>query len=111
MFVLAPGKDPAQVLSLLDQEIETLRRDGASREEMERTETDALRRRAFTLVTGTIKAQVFAEFLADFRHLEAVNDWESRERGVTNDDLKRVARKYLISTNRTVLTVMPGGQP
>lgn len=110
-LVLAPGKDPAQVMSLLDQEIEALTRDGISKEEMERTEMDALRRRAFTLVTGSIRAQVFVESLANFRRLDAVNDWERRERGVTNEDLKRVARKYLTAANRTVLTVMPGGQP
>jgi predicted Zn-dependent peptidase len=110
-MALAPGKDPAQVLPLLDREIETLTRDGVSKEEMEQTEADTLRRRMFTLISTSMRAQVFVEFLANFKHLDAVNNWESRERAITNDDLKRVARKYLASTNRTVLTVLPGAKP
>jgi predicted Zn-dependent peptidase len=109
-LIIAPGKDPAQAESLMYQEIETIARDGVPAEEMERTATDALRRRAFQLVTTTIRAQVFAQFLA-FGKLDTVNDWERQERGISSEDIKRVARKYLTPANRTVMTVMPGAKP
>jgi predicted Zn-dependent peptidase len=109
--VMAPGKDPAQVIPMVDQEIETIARDGIPKDEMERHETNALRRRAFQLVTTTVRAQVFAMNLVADRRLSAVNDWERAERRITNDAVQRVTRKYLTPATRTVLTVMPGAKP
>jgi predicted Zn-dependent peptidase len=110
-LIIAPGKDPAQAESLLYQEIETIARDGVPPDELERIATDALRRRAFQLVTTTVRAQVFAQFLTVFGRLDAVNDWEREERRVTSEDVKRIARKYLTPANRTVLLAMPGAKP
>jgi predicted Zn-dependent peptidase len=109
--VMAPGKDPAQVIPIVDQEIEAIARDGVPKDEMERNETNALRRRAFQLVTTTIRAQVFAIVLVADRRLAEINDWEPAERRITNDDVKRVTRKYLTPATRTVLTVMTGAKP
>ena len=109
--MVAPGKSPAQAEALVYQEIEAIARDGVAKPEMERIETDALRRRAFTLITTTIRAQIFAQLLTGFGQVEAINDWERRERRLTSEDVKRVARKYLTTTNRTVLTVVPGARP
>ena len=110
-LVIAPGKDPAQAENLVNQEIETIARDGVPGEEMERIATDALRRRAVQLVTTTIRAQVFAQFLVLYGKLDAVNEWERQERRVTSEELKRAAAKYLTPANRTVLTIMPGAKP
>ena len=65
-------------------------------------------RRAFSLITTSVRAQVLAQYLAAYGQLDGVNDWESHERSVTSEDVKRVARKYLTEGNRTVLTVVPG---
>ena len=39
-----------------------------------------------------------------------INEWESRDRRVTSEDVKRVARQYLAPANRTVITVAPGAK-
>jgi len=109
--LLAPGKDPAQAERMVYEEIDRVVREGVSREEIERAETDSLRRRAFNLVTTTSRAQVFTAFLAIYGQMEAVNDWERQVRRIGSDDLKRVARKYLTPAKRTVLIVNPGGKP
>jgi predicted Zn-dependent peptidase/predicted Ser/Thr protein kinase len=109
--MMAPGKDPAQVIPLVDQEIETVAREGVAKDELERNEINGLRRRAFQLVTTTIRAQVFAQFLVADRRIDRANDWEREERRVTNDDVKRVTRKYLTPATRTVMIVMPGAKP
>jgi len=106
--LVAPGKDMAQAESLVYQEIENVVRQGVTKEEMERTQTESLRRRAFSMVTTTIRAQVFAQFLVEYGRLGAINDWEGEERKVTSEDLKRVAQKYLTPANRTVITVTAG---
>jgi predicted Zn-dependent peptidase len=107
---LAPGKDPAQIVPLMDQDLETIARAGIPKDEMERNETDALRRRAFQLVTTLARSQVFAQFLGSYRQIDAVNDWERAERSVTNDDVKRITKKYLVPARRIIVTVMPEGK-
>jgi len=74
-------------------------------------ETDSLRRRAFELVTGNIRAQVMAQIMVSEGRLEAVNQWEKQVRSVTNEDVQRVARKYLTQARRTVFLNTPGGKP
>jgi zinc protease len=112
-LIVSPGKDAAQAENLVHQEIQRIARDGVPKEELQRLETDALRRRAFSLITTTSRANVFAGFLTGYGKLDAVNDWEQNEHRVTNEDIRRVARKYFAPSNRTVLTVMPGsgGKP
>jgi len=109
--VMSPGKDPAQAILLVDQEIETVAREGVPKDEMERNETNALRRRAFQLVTTTARAQTFAQFLVAYGRIDAVNEWERVERQISFDDVKRVTRKYLKPTGRTIFTIIPGAKP
>ena len=56
-------------------------------------------------------ATVFVQFLATYRHVEGVNNWERDERRVTNDDVMRVTKKYLTPANRIVMTMMPEAKP
>jgi len=109
--LLAPGKDPAQAEKMVYEEIDRVAREGVSKEELERVATDSLRRRAFQLVTTSIRAQVFGQFLTVYGQLEAVNNWEKQTRRVGIDDVKRVARKYLTPANRTVMLLKPGAKP
>jgi predicted Zn-dependent peptidase/predicted Ser/Thr protein kinase len=109
-LVIAPGKDPAQAESLIYQEIEKIGRDGVPREEIERATTDARRNRAFQLITTIVRAQVLAGMTA-IGKAEDINEWESRDRRVTSEDVKRVAKQYLAPANRTVITVAPGAKP
>jgi zinc protease len=110
-LITAPGKDLAQAESLVYKEIAAIERDGVPKEELERAATDALRRRAFSLVTTTVRAQVFAQSLVAYGQISAVNDWDRQEGRVTSDEVKRVARKYLTPANRTVMILTPGGKP
>ena len=108
-LVMAPSKDPAQAESLVYQEIEKIGRDGVPQEEMERVATDARRYRTFQLVTTMVRAQVLASMTA-IASADDINEWESRDRRVTSEDVKRVARQYLAPANRTVITVAPGAK-
>jgi len=110
-IIVAPGKDAAQAESFAYQEIEKIAREGVPADEMERTATDALRRRAFQMVTTVVRSQLIAQFLANYGKADAMNQWEKVERRITSDEVKRVAAKYLVPANRTVLTVAQGGRP
>jgi predicted Zn-dependent peptidase len=109
--LVAPGKDVAQVEKSVHEEIERVAREGIPNEEMERLETEAIRRRAFQLVTTSIRAQVFAQILAAYGQLEMVNEWERQLHRVSSEDVKRVALKYLTPANRTVMILAAGAKP
>jgi zinc protease len=98
---------------LIYEEIERIAREGVSREELDRASTDALRRRAFSLVTTTNRALIMAQFLIAYGQLDAINDWEKQESKLSAEDVRRVAQKYFAPSNRTVLVVNPaaGGRP
>ena len=109
--LVAPGKDTAQIEKLVYDEIDRIGREGIPQEEMERLETEAIRRRAFQLVTTSVRAQFIAQIAASFGQADMVNDWDRQVYRITSDDVKRVAKKYLTVANRTVMIVSPGAKP
>ncbi len=111
--IVAPGKDPAQAEKLIYEEVDRIKRELVSREELDRCWTDALRRRAFSLVSTTARAAMLAQSLIGSGQVETVNEWEGAESRVSAGDVRRVAQKHLTPSNRTVLIVTPGagGRP
>jgi predicted Zn-dependent peptidase len=107
-IIVAPGKDPAQAEKLVYDEIERIAREGVSPEELARVSADALRRRAFTLLTTANRAVVLSGFLIGYGQLDMVNQWERGESRLMGDDVRRMAQKYFAPSNRTVLIVNPG---
>jgi predicted Zn-dependent peptidase/predicted Ser/Thr protein kinase len=110
-LLLAPGKDPAQAERMVYQEIDRVAREGVPKEEMERVETNSLRRRAFQLTTTQVRAMHFVDVLSREGTIDAVNHWEKQLRAIGSGDVKRVALKYLTPARRTVLILNPGGKP
>jgi len=103
--VLAPGKDPAQVEGLVAEEIERIAREGVSQAELDALATDALRRRAFQLVSKTARAATMAQFLTAYGKIDAINDWEGAESSFSREAVQQMAKKYFGTANRTVLVV------
>jgi zinc protease len=110
-LLMAPGKDPAQAERMVYEEIDRVAREGVPKEEMERVETNSLRRRAFQLTTTIVRAMQFVEVLSREGTIDAVNRWERQLRAIGSGDVKRVALKYLTPARRTVLILNPGGKP
>ncbi len=62
---------------------------------------------AAQLSSTLTRAVQLAYYTVAWNDPEVLNSEESRLDAVTKDDLMRVAKKYLISTNRTVVTTIP----
>ncbi len=109
-YVSVPrDQDPEKVRRLLIQEVEKVA--GTIRpEEVERARNRLLNQTRKTLRDSRESALALSE-------AEAVGDWRmlfiDRDRlaGVTVDDVNRVARTYLIPTNRTAGLFRPSGTP
>ncbi|MEO8370724.1 MAG: insulinase family protein, partial [Candidatus Solibacter sp.] len=110
-LMIAPGKDAAQAETLAYEEVDRIGREGVGEDEIQRVRTDSLRRHAFGLVPGNLRAQEFALSLISDGRLDSVNEWEKKVRSVTSEDLQRVTRRYLTPARRTVFLNTPGGKP
>jgi len=109
IFILNPraGVDPARTEKALYEEIENLQQNSIGPEELRKAKnlllTDLFRERK--TISG--RANLLGEyeiFRGDFRKLYTAQD---DIEGVTAADVQRVAKKYLVPTNRTVATLIP----
>jgi predicted Zn-dependent peptidase len=104
---VAAGKEPAQVEQLVYAEIERIAREGVPAQELNRIATDARRRRAFDMVQTSSRALTMAEWLATYGNVDGINEWERLDSRISSDDVRRIAQKYFIPGNRTVLVALP----
>jgi predicted Zn-dependent peptidase len=108
------GVSIERVEALVQEEIELLQDSGIGDGEMAK----ALNQVRAAAVTGRLTAESKASLLQSYNLHHgspfAVNDEMARYEAVTADDIRRVARTYLVPANRTVVvarpTAGPGGQ-
>jgi zinc protease len=103
---LLPGKEVAEVEKAFDQEVERLQKELVGRQELEKAINQ--------LEASFIFAQdsIFYQAMLLARHeiaisWKTIDDYLPSIRRVTPEDIQRVARKYLISDNRTVGILIP----
>ena len=106
-----PNKDGAKVEAALSEEIARVRD-----KPIEPTELDKAKNQlAAAFVFGLETVDGVATRLGEAQYVEG--DWRrfiegaTRYLAVTAADVQRVARKYLIDTNLTRVTLVPGGKP
>jgi zinc protease len=106
---LREGQQPAAVQEALFQEVERLRTDLVTQDELDRAKSALLSR----LVFGRATAEDLATQIG---YLATVADWRlvgsaaERLAAVTAEDVRRVAGTVLAPTNRTVGWELPGGK-
>jgi zinc protease len=110
-IAMTPGKDPASAERAMYDEIDRVARDGVSQAELDALATDAIRSRAFQLITTVVRSTAMARFLTSYGQLDAINRWEAEESRVSRESVRRMAQKYFAPSNRPVLVVNPGGRP
>ena len=106
-LIATAGKDLAQIENLLNQEIDRLQREGASEDELQRLRNSDLRSRLLSLVSTGQRAELFAGTLSKFRSVDMLKEGNEGRR-ISSDDVRRVAKKYLIPANRTIEYVNAG---
>ncbi len=106
-MVLAQGKTGAEVRTHVDRQIEDVIRSGVTPRELEKAKNRTRASFIFRLQTNLQRAMRLTEswmYWGDPRLLLSEID---RYEAVTNEDVKRVAGRYLVRTNRTILDVVP----
>lgn len=104
------GVTPERIEALINEEIEKLRTEGITERELEKAKNqyrmDQIRQRS--TVYG--KSELFQHYRRMHGDIEAINTELDAFMAVTVDQIRDVARKYLTTANRTVITVVPPQQ-
>jgi predicted Zn-dependent peptidase len=104
-----PGKTLAQLEAAIDEEIEKVKTQPIADWEMEKARNSA--RTNFVGIMGSTlsRAIQISQDAMFFNDPNRINTREERIAKVTAADVQRVARQYLVKTNRTVVLTVPKG--
>ncbi|RLA89045.1 MAG: hypothetical protein DRG20_05230, partial [Deltaproteobacteria bacterium] len=105
--VLSPDKDTEKIEKNIWADIEEIKRDSITNEELKRAKKQILSSFLTSMQTNFFKA-----LLAGMYHIRAgdfsyINRIETKIKEVTIDMIVEVTKKYLTSDNRTVVTLVP----
>jgi predicted Zn-dependent peptidase len=102
-----PGKDIASVEAAMYAEIERVKSGTIETWEIDKARNEA-RKGALTQLTSSLSRAIgLAENAVNWNDPNKINTDAARIDAVTIADVQRVARQYLIPTNRTVVVTMP----
>jgi zinc protease len=109
IFSMTPrsGVDPAKTEAVLFEEIEKLRTQKVSSEELTKAKNQLLAAHYRSLKTIAGRANLlgtYEVFQGDYKKLYTTEEDLSK---VTAEDIQRVASKYFVATNRTIATLIP----
>ena len=112
-FVLihAAGRDEATVVKAYDEVIARVRDQGISEADVTRVRTRLLLARAIDMQETARRATLLGEFETKFGNANLVNQRDEWLREVTGDDVRKVARRYMDPSRRTIVSVARGGSP
>ena len=107
--IVPPGRTPAEAATALTEELERLKQEPVSDEELQRTKNQFARDYIIGRITNSQKA-------AHLGHAAVIHDDITTADGefdifmnVTKEDVQRVARTYFTDESRMVLTILPRG--
>jgi zinc protease len=104
------GKAPADVEAAVYEQLDQLTAEAITDREIDKAINQTLS--GFVFRQDSIQQQAFT--IGSFHVLQSyavINEYIERLRGVTKQDVARVARTYLTKTNRTVVTIVPMSPP
>jgi zinc protease len=105
-----PGKSLEEVEKLMTEEIEKLQNEPVADWELEKVRMQLRRQRAQQAYSSLGRAIQLGQAAVYYNDPDRVNTFEERINRVTAADVQRVAKKYLVPTNRTVVTTIPQAQ-
>ncbi len=107
----APGRDPAAVEKAVSAEVEKVQKGPIQEWELEKARNAARRTLVGNLRSSLQRAILLARYSAFFDDPGIINTRYERIASLKIDDLQRVARRYIVPTNRTVVVTVPAPKP
>jgi predicted Zn-dependent peptidase len=106
-IAVVPGKDLKQVEKLVDDELERVKTQPVTDAELQKVRME-LKRGKVEQLEGTLgRAEDLGENAIFYNDPNVVNTANDKLMSVTKEQIQKVARTYLVDTNRTVVTTIP----
>jgi predicted Zn-dependent peptidase len=113
-FVVAtprPGVKVEDLEKAVDEEIEAVKKDGITPQELEKVRTQILRQQIQNRNSSLNLANTIGTYTVYFNDPGLVNTVYGKLSAVTAEQVQQAARKYLVPAHRSVVITMPAGRP
>jgi len=105
--ILNQGQEPDAGETSLLEEVERLKNEPVSAEELEKAKNQFISQQVQSRQTVQAKGSAIGYAAVILDDLDAVNEQVARFQAVSAEDIQRVASKYFRDTNRTTLLMLP----
>jgi zinc protease len=104
---LRPGVQTKDIESAIYEEIERLKKEPIADWELQKAKNTTRRNLINGLQSALSRAVTIGQYTVYYNEPNLINERLSKVAAVTKEDVQRVANKYLVDTNRTVVITMP----
>lgn len=94
----------------INDEIEAVKKDGITQQELEKVRTQFLRQAIQTRGSVLFMANQIGTFTVFYNDPNLINTAYEKLAAVTADQVRQVAQKYLVPAHRSVMITMPGAR-
>jgi zinc protease len=108
---LRPGAKPEDVEAVVYAEIERLKTEPIADWELQKAKNTTRRNLINGLQSSLLRAVTLGQYTVYYNEPGLINNRLDKVAAVTKEDVQRVANKYLVNTNRTVVITMPQAKP
>ncbi len=105
--IMNPGKEPAQGEKAIDAQLERMKKEPVSAEELEKAKNQVIASSIFARQTVEQKAFNLGNLAVICGDPNLINAELDRYQAVTAADIQRAAQKYFLPAQRTVLVIAP----
>ena len=106
-----PGVKVEDLQKAIDEEIEAVKKDGITPEELEKVRTQVLRQQIQTRQSTLFTAFQIGQYAVYYNDPNLINTAYEKLTAVTADQVKQAAQKYLVTAHRSTIITMPAARP
>ena len=109
MFIalVRPGVDPVEIEKSLTAELERVKTEGVTDQELEKIRMRDTRENILGLESSLSRAIQMGQYAVYYHDPDMINTLIDKVQKVTKEDIQRVARKYMVDAHKTVVITMP----
>ncbi len=111
LAVPRPGVKVEDLQKAIDDEIEAIKKDGITQQELEKVRTQILRQQIQTRNSTLFTSIQLGQYAVYYNDPNLINAAYEKLTAVTADQVKQVAQKYLVPAHRSVVITMPAPKP
>jgi predicted Zn-dependent peptidase len=105
-----PGVKIEELEKAIDDEIEAVKKDGVTQQELDKARVQLLRQQVQTRTSSLARANQIGTFTVFYNDPNLINTVYDKLTAVTAEQIKQAAQKYLVPAHRSVVITMPGAR-